>query len=200
MSKPKISIAIPVYEMENKEFYLNRCLESIKNQTYKDYEIVITENGRGMASNTNEAIKKCKGRFIKILFMDDYLAHKYSLKEIVDRFQSRWLVTGCEHDNHSPDHYPRYNEDIHKGYNTIGSPSVLTILNKNPLLFDENMSWLLDCDYYKRMYDKYGEPTILNTVNVGIGIHKGQATYILSDELKTNEHDYMLKKYEGTIR
>ena len=67
--QPKISIAIPVYNMENKDFFLKRCLDSIKSQTFHDYEIVITEKEGGMAINTNEAIRNCKGKFIKILYI-----------------------------------------------------------------------------------------------------------------------------------
>ncbi|WP_367119425.1 glycosyltransferase family 2 protein [uncultured Eubacterium sp.] len=33
-NKPKISVIVPVY---NAEKYLNRCVESILNQTFKDF-------------------------------------------------------------------------------------------------------------------------------------------------------------------
>lgn len=33
-NKPKISVIVPVY---NTEKYLNRCVESILNQTFKDF-------------------------------------------------------------------------------------------------------------------------------------------------------------------
>jgi glycosyltransferase involved in cell wall biosynthesis len=42
MSNPKISIIIPVY---NHAKELARCLESIKNQTFQDYEIIIVDDG-----------------------------------------------------------------------------------------------------------------------------------------------------------
>ena len=38
----KISIIIPVYNVEN---YLKRCLESIVNQTYKNLEIILVDDG-----------------------------------------------------------------------------------------------------------------------------------------------------------
>ena len=57
---PKISICIPTHNMKNKQFFLDRALESIRSQTFQDYEIVITEDGR-MAENTNSAIKKATG-------------------------------------------------------------------------------------------------------------------------------------------
>lgn len=39
---PKISIIVPVY---NTEQYVARCLDSIKNQTYSDFEVVIVNDG-----------------------------------------------------------------------------------------------------------------------------------------------------------
>ena len=39
---PKYSIIIPVY---NTEAYLKKCLDSIINQTYKDFEIIVVNDG-----------------------------------------------------------------------------------------------------------------------------------------------------------
>jgi len=224
-----ISVCIPTYEMGGygKEV-LKRSLDILRTQTFKDFEVVISDNSendeiknlcenteysslsinyfknpiKGMAQNTNSAIKVAKGKIIKILYMDDYLADENSLQKIVENFKGHWLVTGCEHSdgNHRYNpHYPKYNKKIYRGENTIGSPSVLSIKNEDPLLFDENMTWLLDCDYYKRMYDKYGEPTILNEINVIIGTSKHQVTNTLSDKAKEKEHYYMAKKYKKRL-
>jgi glycosyltransferase involved in cell wall biosynthesis len=155
---------------------LKRSLDSLVNQTYKDFEVVISDNSendsieqmcgdpiysslrinyfknprKGMAQNTNEAIKQAKGEIIKILYQDDFLAHENSLKEIVDNFTGHWLVTGCEHENENGERYnphlPTYSNKIKSGENSIGSPSVLSIKNGVAILFDENMTWMLDCD------------------------------------------------------
>lgn len=191
---PKISICIPVYDMPNSDFFLKRCLDSIEKQTFTDFEVVITQDGK-MAENTNSAIKKAKGELIKILFMDDFLAHENSLQKIVDCFAGRWLVTGCDNDLNSEPHLPSWNDQMISGVNTIGSPSVLTIKNEDPLLFDENMTWLLDCDYYQRMYKKFGVPLFLNDINVTIGVGDHQATNLMGDQVKINEHIMMQQKY-----
>lgn len=217
-----ISIIIPTHNMANAKFFLKRSLDALAEQTYQDFEIIIPDNSHhftrteidemlkgyhfnvnrfineniGMAQNTNAGIVAAKGELIKILYMDDYLAHKDSLKNIVDGFTGNWLVTGCDNDKGTGLHYPTYNDQIYTGNNTIGSPSVLTIKNDNPLLFDEEMTWLLDCDYYKRLYEKYGEPTILNDINVIIGIGEHQITNKLSQKQKDDEGEYIKKKYE----
>lgn len=194
--KPKISICIPIYPMKNKNFFLKRCLESIHRQTFKDYEIVITEQGK-MAENTNASIKEATGEYIKIMYMDDFFAHDDALKVIVDNLDCDWLATGCTHTDgrvRFNDHYAVWNKSIHNS-NTIGSPSVITFKNDDPILFDENLTWVLDCDFYKRMYDRYGMPKIIDDINVVIGVGEHQATSFLSDELKNNEQKEMYEKY-----
>ena len=40
--KPKVSVIVPVYKVEK---YLKRCVESIINQTYKNLEILVIDDG-----------------------------------------------------------------------------------------------------------------------------------------------------------
>ncbi len=198
LKTPKISVAVPVYDMPNGDFFMKRLIKSLEEQTFKDFELVITQEGK-MAENTNAAIKKSKGELIKILYMDDYLAHPNALQVIVDNFAGRWMVTGCNHDNGEfvyNTHIPYWNDLIHTGANTIGSPSVMTIKNEDPLLFDEEMTWLLDCDYYRRMYERFGQPYFLDDINVTIGVGEHQMTNLMGEDIKINEHRYMQQKYE----
>lgn len=220
----KISIAIPTYEMNGEGAkLLKRSLDAIEKQTFKDFEVVISDNSLndeiktlcsyysfpinyfksdkvGMAPNTNEAMRACKGEIIKILYMDDYLNGADALENIVEAFlpEINWLVTGCihlENEHLVRPHYPSYNHEIYKGINTIGSPTVLSLRNKDLIFFDEKMTWLLDCDYYARMYDKHGEPEFLYDTNVVMGLGKHQVTNMLAESIKQNELEYMLDKY-----
>jgi glycosyltransferase involved in cell wall biosynthesis len=220
--KPLVSVAVPTHFMKAGAHFFTRLLDSLWMQNFQDFEIVVTDNSdddvikdlcdfyqggiryfrnpkKGMAPNTNEAIRRSEGDLIKILYMDDFLAHSNSLQNIVNNFKGHWLVTGCMHTGNGVDrfnqHFPDYHPKIHLGQNTIGSPSVLTIKNDKPLFFDEGLSWLLDGVYYKMMYDKYGEPTILNDLNVVIGLHQGQMTNIMGEEIKLKELEYVTEKY-----
>lgn len=220
---PKISICIPTHDMVGKEEFLRISLDALWTQTMQDFEIVITDNSdddkllevcayygniryyknpeKGMARNTNAAIQLAKGSLVKILYLDDHLAHPNALKVICDNFDfnDEWLVTGCEHTQDGRHtfgiHYPSYNDQIHLGNNTIGSPSVLTIKNDDPLLFDESLGWLLDCDYYRRLFERFGAPVIVADINVVLGVGSHQETHLLSNEVKTKEFDYIVKKY-----
>lgn len=193
----KVSVVIPIHDMDNSAFFLRRLMHSLEVQTFRDYEIVVTKDGK-MAENTNSGIRKARGEIIKILYMDDFFSHPDSLRVIVENFKGGWLATGCLHTDGvstgSP-HVPTWSDKVKHGENTIGSPSVVAIENKEPLLFDENLSWLLDCEYYGRLYDRYGPPTLVNDLNVVMGIGRHQMTNILTTDEKIAEHNYINQKY-----
>lgn len=200
--------------------FIRRLLDSLWEQTFQDFEIVVSDNSdddkvldicqfygdvryernpvKGMAHNTNHAMRRAHGSLIKVLYMDDYLAHPKALENIWHNFDKEWLVTGCIHSEDgilTNVHNPSWNDEIHLGKNTIGSPSVLTVRNDDIIFFDENMTWLLDCDYYKRMYDLHGEPTILGDIGVVIGVGDHQATNTMGEEIKRKEFEYINNKY-----
>ncbi len=193
----RISVAVPTHNMKNGEFFLNRLLDSLDAQTFTDFEIVITSNGK-MAENTNSAIKKCSGEIVKILYMDDYLAPD-ALQNLSDNFTGGWYASGCLHDDgvavgnpHIPSFIPGNLS------NSIGSPSVVAFENNEPLLFDEKLSWMLDVDLYQRLYERYGFPTLVNSMDVIIGLHDGQVTNLMGNEEKQEEVDYVIKKHGTT--
>jgi len=203
-TKPKISVCVPIYDMKDGDKFLWRLINSLAVQTFKDWELVITKEGK-MAENVNAGIRKAKGEIIKFMFMDDYFFGPESLQNLVDNFKGGWLATGCLHDKGEKDdkgekvlfteHLPSF-DGIPDNQNTIGSPSVVAVENKDPLLFDENMSWLLDLDYYQRLYKRYGLPTLIDTLDTIIGVGFHQMTNILTNEDKINEQIYLKEKHD----
>ncbi len=211
--------------------FLKHSFEILMKQTFKDFNVVITDNSTnddvkktceqyknkldinysknadincGMSANVNNSIKKATGKLVKILFLDDFLYSPDSLQEIVDAFdltKDHWLVTACEHSKDGKTffrpYYPRYNDQIHLGKNTISSPSVLTIKNENPLFFDEKLTWMMDCDYYKRLYNTYGKPKILNKINAVNRVGEHQTTNEMTEKIRKDEYDYVVEKYKN---
>ena len=70
-----VSIIIPVWGEYKK--YLDECLESIKAQTYKDYEVIVIDDETDLAKARNKGIRKAKGDWIVILDVDNKLTPKY---------------------------------------------------------------------------------------------------------------------------
>lgn len=104
---PKVSLCVPCY---NQTDYLKKTLDSIVNQDYKDYELIISDdstNNRvknlvqkysipigtiryyknspslGAPENWNFAIEKARGSIIKIMHHDDCFTSENSLTELV---------------------------------------------------------------------------------------------------------------------
>ena len=98
--RPVISIIVPVY---NTGLYLEECLNSIHNQTFKDYEVICVDDGSSdnsyeilnkykniiknykvihqenqwVASARNTALKHVNGDYIAFIDSDDYIEKNY---------------------------------------------------------------------------------------------------------------------------
>jgi glycosyltransferase involved in cell wall biosynthesis len=234
-NQPFFSICIPVWGANGKGVeYLEHNLNSIYSQTFKDFEVIVSDHsiddvlkdyvdnwtdllkisyfkcevGRGLITpNINNAIRNSKGKYIKILYQDDFFYDESSLQKISSYLQkkdARWLVTGCAHSSDMETMYdpmiPKYNDNIHLGINTISCPSVLTIKNdEDTLLFNETLKFLDDVEYYKRNYDKFNLPDILPDICI-INREGGvRATSMLNKEIKEKELKLMIEKY-GNFR
>lgn len=103
MNNPKISIIVPVY---NVEIFLHRCVDSILAQTFKDFEVLLIDDGSkdrsgeicdeyarkdervrvwhkengGVSSARNMGLENVKGEWVTFVDSDDYV-------------QDDWLAT-----------------------------------------------------------------------------------------------------------
>jgi hypothetical protein len=162
------------------------------------------ENRGSSSFNINNSIKNSNGNWIKILFQDDFLYSNNSLMDIYNIINqnesSKWLVTACEHSNDGINFYrplyPRWNDNIQYGNNTISSPSVLCIKNEELIFFDERLIWLMDVDYYRQLYDKWGLPLFLEKINVVNRTWGSQLSNTIPEERKYSEYKLMLEKYK----
>lgn len=95
-NKPKISVIIPFYNVEK---YLRKCLESVRCQTFQDFEVImvndespdnsiciakeflskdnrfkiINQKNKGLGGARNTGILEAKGEFLFLLDSDDYI-------------------------------------------------------------------------------------------------------------------------------
>lgn len=97
----KVTLIVPVY---NSEKYIGKCLDSILNQTYENFEILVVNDGskdnsqkiieeyqtkypdkivainqenKGVSKTRNESIKKANGDYIMFIDNDDFLDSDY---------------------------------------------------------------------------------------------------------------------------
>lgn len=98
---PKVSVIIPVY---NSEKFINKCVDSVLEQNFQDYEIILINDGSkdnskeildgykekypekitvihqenmGVSKTRNNAIKMAKGKYIMFIDNDDFLDKDY---------------------------------------------------------------------------------------------------------------------------
>ena len=103
---PKVSVIVPVY---NSEKYIKRCIESILNQSFSEFELILINDGSkdnsqkileeykkkyedkielvnqtniGVAKTRNKAIKLAKGQYIMFIDNDDYIDKDYIEKHM----------------------------------------------------------------------------------------------------------------------
>lgn len=159
-----------------------------------------------MSANSNNVLRHATGKIIKLLFQDDFLYNEHALEHIAKNFdlgKDHWLVTACEHSRDGKTFYrpfyPRYNDKIHLGRNTISSPSVLALKNDSSLLFfHTKMKWFMDVEYYKRCYNAFGLPKIVNEICAvnRTGAHQTTNTEI-NQKLMDDEFAMVVREFYG---
>lgn len=101
--KPLITVIVPIYKVEE---YLNRCIESIINQTYENLEIILIDDGSpdncpkmcdewakkdkrikvihkengGLSDARNKGIEQTNGKYITFIDSDDYVEKNYVIE------------------------------------------------------------------------------------------------------------------------
>ncbi|MEG0236527.1 glycosyltransferase family 2 protein [Cetobacterium sp.] len=128
MYKIKISVIIPIYNGEN---FIEKCLNSILNQTLKDIEVIVVNDGstdnsyeiinkivdnrliliskknEGVSSARNQALKIAKGKYILCIDSDDWIETNYLediyLKAEIERLDI--VVTDYYYDKQDKSYY-----------------------------------------------------------------------------------------------
>lgn len=160
----KVSVVVPIYKVEK---YLNRCIDSILNQTYKDIEVILVDDGSpdrcgiiaeeyaaadprikvihkvngGLSDARNAGMQHITGNYTMFVDSDDWLS-----SSAIDM-----LMTTCKRykaDVVQSAFYYAYEDYLlfdHKQYSPKGKP---VILNRESLMYElvknervKNFAW-----------------------------------------------------------
>lgn len=171
---PKFSIVIPIYNVED---YIKRCLDSVFNQTYKDFEVICVNDGCtdksmeivknydvkiinlehvSVSAARNKGVEKVTGEYILFLDSDDYF-DKELLENINNninnnpdlvRFQVRTVTDSNEITN--------YNEREFTGLS--GSEAFKEIVNFH--FIESVWCYAIKTSYYKENNFNFKEGTV----------------------------------------
>ena len=118
MSSPLISVIVPVYNVEK---YLDKCIESIVNQTYKNLEIILVDDGSpdncpqicdawaekdsrikaihkkngGVSSARNAGLEIITGEYVTFVDSDDWIEQDYVSNIITSEHFDECDVIAC---------------------------------------------------------------------------------------------------------
>ena len=171
----KISVIVPIYNVEK---YIRQCLESIVNQTYRNLEIIVVNDGTkdnsmqiveeflsdkrikvinrenyGVASARNKGIEEATGEYISFVDSDDYI--KYDMYEI--------LVKNLQDEDILIFNYARFDNNTNKILKEkyLDTTYLKKLSSKDNYLYSEleNVCWnkIYKTDYLKKYNFKFIE-------------------------------------------
>lgn len=161
---PKISVIIPVYNVEE---YLPKCLDSLINQTLKDIEIIVVNDGSpdnsekiikeyskkdkrivyiekengGQGSARNLGLKKARGEYVSFVDSDDYVELTMMEKMYYEAKNNKLDVVICG--------YKNINNGKTENYYVSKQIIQDTLDNKNSKIFNTVSPW---CKIYNREF------------------------------------------------
>lgn len=139
-------------------------------------------NGRS-AHNLNTCIDSSVGKIIKVMFEDDYFLDVNALKKISEKYNHgfKWVMNSFTHTKDDKNFFnpmiPKLNDNLLDGVNTMGNPSNLSFLRSHKQYFDEDLLYIVDCEFYYRMNLLYGNFGLVDDILVAIRYHENSATF-----------------------
>lgn len=183
-----ISLIVPVY---NSEKYLKKCIDSILNQTYSNFELILVDDGsvdkspqicddyarkdsrivvihqknQGQAVARNKALDVCKGDYISFVDSDDYV-HPQMLEVLMNTMQkSNAEIVVCDYVQGYDTNFNWNDNDIVDDFTLFDGKTFLS----NCLIGKTGKNWLL--------WDKIYKKTVFNDIRLPEGrIYEDNAT------------------------
>jgi len=202
--------------------YLKQLLDSLCNQTYRRFEVVISDDSKddvirdflagadykldihylkhdsgkkSASANINHAIRHAKYPIIKPIVQDDWIINDKMVAKIMGA-KGKWGAMGWKQSDKPKVFTPKWTNNILIGVNKIGCPTGIFFEKRDDLLFDENLVNLMDVDLYYRLYQAYGIPYYINEPCFLSRVWGGSSSMTqVNTDLHYNELRYMERKF-----
>lgn len=197
---------------------MKRLLDSVVIQTFKDFEVVISDDSNdesvqelikkygnkfpivyhkndpamGTPENWNEAIRKARGKWIKLMHDDDWFANKNSLYTF---YNVTIAHPGCAFffsAYNNVDESTKTSERVTPGIvgkyllkssplhlfkkQYIGNPSCTLVKRELDVWYDNRLKWVVDFEYYIRCLKKAKSFFYIDEVLINVGLNDEQVT------------------------
>ncbi len=206
MNEDLISVIVPVYNVEK---YVKKCIESIVNQTYKNLQIILIDDGSkdksgdicdnyaksdsrilvvhksngGLSDARNKGIKVAKGKYITFIDSDDYIDIDYIeyLYNLIKKYNTK--ISFCKYEM-------IYEEKLNKTHNKNEDEKLLSKVEAfEDILYAKNF----EVSAWAKMYLK----ELFNNVEYPKGklFEDNATTYKLIDKVENVSVGFASKYY-----
>lgn len=210
MKRPAISIIVPVY---NTEKFLRECLDSIRGQSFRDFEVIcvndgstdgsldilkdfadrderfkiVTQKNQGVNSARSVGYEKARGEYVAWVDSDDYIE-----KNMYDKMYSLAIKNKCDVVVCNYAFYPKKISNKEKWYRPYLGQLDWRFVSHNTVQWNKIVKKsLLDKLNIMEMFDKFGEgcySIVLMSANKVLTIDDELYNYRVGHESLSNNH------------
>lgn len=148
MSKhPKVSVRIPSY---NHEKYIRECIDSVLNQTFQDFEIVITDDAS--TDGTADIIREYRDPRIKLYVFKQNQGCTCAVADCVKRCRGEYIANLCSDDAWEKDKLEKQVAFLEK------NPGFGAVFTKVKIIDEDGCDFDNENHFYFRAFDVENRP------------------------------------------
>lgn len=189
---PKVSVIIPTYNVER---YIEQCVDSILNQTYQDFEIIICDDCS--TDNTRSLIKKYEELLnVKVLYNTKNIRQALTRNKCIEQSKADYILIQDADDISEPNRLERLLESFEDDVDFVGSACYC--FNDQDGVFEK---WIKKREYPKRKDLLGGMPFVHASILFRRKCLLDVGGYRLTKHTKRGEdYDLMMRLYAEGYR
>ena len=140
---PKVSVIIPSY---NHEKFIGRTLQSVIDQTFQDFEIIVTDDGS--SDGTVDEIKKCNDSRIRLFELGKNYGASYAMNNCIKHAKGEYIAVLNSDDLFEPEKLEKELEFLHK------NPSVGAVFSWAHIIDENGEDYHDKSHFYYDVFEK----------------------------------------------